>query len=208
MGLSGSSTGGSGRVDPVIAVAQATVIGPPDAARATAGLLLDRRRDPDSRWFVLGTRSRQEKALDQAVRGMGLSCWLPLRRASRRYGTRRVESLLPLFPGYLFLWGTRDEAYLADRTRRVAKLIEVPDQRSLEWELSNIHRALACEAPLDPYPALKEGVRVRVITGPFLGIEGVVRSRTAADRLLLQVRMLGTATSLDIHGEFVEPIEA
>jgi transcription termination/antitermination protein NusG len=183
-------------------VSSTGAVAPPDVV---FGL---RRRDEETRWHVLHVRSRQEKALDAWLRAAGVSCYLPLRPAERRYGQRRVTSLLPLFPGYLFLWGNRDEVFLADRTKRVARLIDVPDQRQLEWELVNVGRALAGGASLDPYPALREGVRVRVLSGPFEGVEGVIRSRNAADRLVLQVRMLNTAASLDIDGHLVEPLDA
>jgi transcription termination/antitermination protein NusG len=180
----------------------------PAAGDETSRLLLPSRRvDPECRWRVLHVRSRQEKALEQTLRAMDVSCYLPLRRVERRYGTRRAESMLPLFPGYLFLWGRREEVFAADRTRRVAQVIEVPDQAHLEWELANVHRALGTGAMLDPHPAFQEGVRVRVVSGPFEGLEGIVRSRRTADRLVLQVRMLNTATSLDIQGELVEAVE-
>ncbi len=187
------------------------VIGPAsierDSARGPSLLLPGRRRDADSRWFVLRTRSRQEKALESTLRGAGIGCYLPLRRTVRRYGERRVESLLPMFPGYVFLWGVRDETYFADRTRRVAGVIPVTDQATLEWELEGLHRALECGATLDPYEAIHEGLRVRVLSGPFEGLEGVVASRVSPERLVLQVRMLNTAASLDIHGGLVEPID-
>ena len=74
------------------------VIGPPSVervgARAATLLLPDRRLDPESRWFVLRTRSRQEKALESTLRGAGIGCYLPLRRVARRYAGRRSESLL------------------------------------------------------------------------------------------------------------------
>jgi len=173
----------------------------------SATFLPDRRRDPELGWHVLHTRSRNEKALLQLLDGMGIASYLPLRRVIHRTGGRRTESDLPVFPGYVFLWGTRDDSFRADRTRRVAQILPVTDQSRLEWELSNVHRALAGGAPLEPFPMVQDGVRVRVVSGPFLGLEGVVLSRSSADRLLLQVRMLNTSASLDIGGELVSPID-
>jgi len=170
-------------------------------------LLPGRRRDGTSRWHVLRTKSRQEKVLDAALRAIGLSSYLPLHAARRRRGGRFVESILPVFPGYLFLWGDRDEVFLADRTRRVAGVIDVTDQAMLESELTNVCRALARGAVLDPHETIAQGVRVRVVSGPFEGVEGVVTSRAAPDRLILRVRILNTAASLDVAGEIVEPIE-
>jgi len=139
---------------------------------------------------------------------MGIACYLPLRRETHLHGGRRVPVEQPVFPGYVFLWGDRDQAFAADRTKRVAHLIGVNDQERLEWELTNLHRALASQAPLEPFPALQVGVRARVGAGPFAGIEGFVASRIRPERLVLQVRMLGTATSLEIGGEFLELLDS
>jgi transcription antitermination factor NusG len=141
------------------------------------------------------------------LRSLGLDGYLPLRREFHLHRGRRVEVEVPVFPGYVFLWGDRDHAFAADRTRRVANLIPVNDQLRLEWELSNLHRALTVQAPLEPFAALQVGVRARVRFGPLAGIEGVVASRIRPERLVLQVRMLGTATSLEIGGEFLELLD-
>lgn len=158
-------------------------------------------------WFVLHTRSRQEKVLTADMMAMGVSVYLPLQRQLRYHGRREVRTALPLFPGYVFLRGTVEQAYLADRTKRVANIIRVADQLTIDLQLRNIHLALSHEAPLDPYPYLKKGVWVEVTAGPFRGLQGVVEDRLAADRLLLQVDMLGRALSLEIDPSLLEPID-
>jgi transcriptional antiterminator RfaH len=174
------------------------------AAASASDFLPGRRRDTGTTWHVLHTLSRQEKALAGTLEGMGIACFLPLRPQVRRRGGSRVVSHVPLFPGYVFLWGSLDEAYAADRTRRVANLIRVPDPAQLEWELCNLDRALVVQAPLDPYDALKVGLRARVVAGPCAGVEGLIASRARLDRLVLQVKMLGTAVSLDVDPALVE----
>jgi transcriptional antiterminator RfaH len=138
---------------------------------------------------------------------MGVACYLPLRRNVRHSGPVKRISQVPLFPGYVFLWGTIDDAYLADRTQRVASLIRVPDPERLEWELRNIHRALSTAAPLDPHDALRVGLRARVATGPCAGVEGLIASRSRLDRLVLQVNMLGTAVCLEVDAGLVELLD-
>ncbi len=170
--------------------------------------LPERTRVADERWYVLRTRSRQEKVLSGALAGMRINHYLPILRRMRTYGARRVEVSEPMFPGYLFLWGPRDQLYEADRTRRVAGIIEVHDQERLEWELSGIHQALSLRAPLELYPALQVGIRVVIVSGPFLGLQGLVERKPKPDRLVLQVRMLGGAVKLEIDGAAVEPIDA
>lgn len=161
----------------------------------------------DARWFVLHTRSRQEKALAADLEARGIAHYLPLVRSVRYYGRRKATVSVPLFPSYLFLRGEVEEAYAADRTRRLARVIPVNDQGRMEEELRNIHAVLNQGAALAPYPYLQKGVWVEVRSGPFRGVRGVIEDRTRADRLVLQVAVLGQATSLEIDGALLEPIE-
>ena len=157
-------------------------------------------------WFVLHTRSRQEKIVMADLTARGVGVFLPLLTQVRYYGRRKLMSEKPMFPGYVFLRGTRDDTFVADRTKRVAGIITVNDQQQLDWELRNIYLAISRGAPLDPYPYLKEGVRVEVRAGPFRGVQGIIEKRGQADRLLLQVDLLGRAMSIEIDGSLLDPI--
>ncbi len=157
-------------------------------------------------WHVLQTKSRQEKALAEALSAMQVFFFLPLICKSRYHGRRKVSVEVPLFPGYLFLRGSLEDAYEADRTRRVARIIKVVDQKQLDEELTSIWLALENQVPLDPYPALRKGIRVEVTAGPFRGIRGLIEHRNQRDHLILQVDMLGKAACLEIDGSLVEPI--
>lgn len=158
-------------------------------------------------WFVLQTKSRQEKALAGELSAMRLAHYLPLMKHNRLHGGRKAVVEEALFPGYLFLLGSIDEAYQADRTNRVANIIRVPDQNHLEWELNNIKLALERSAMLNPYPHLVMGRRVEVRSGPFRGLQGVIEDRRKEARLILKVDVLGRAVSLEIDGGMLEPID-
>lgn len=161
---------------------------------------------PGCSWHVLHTKSRQEKILAGELAAMGIPFYLPIVRRARLYGTRKALVEEPLFPGYLFLLGTLDQAYTADRTKRIANIIRVHDQKRLDWELQNLQVVLASPVALDPYPFLRKGTRVRVRSGPLQGLQGVVDERIN-DRLILQVETLGQAVSLEIDGALLEPLD-
>lgn len=158
-------------------------------------------------WHVLRTRSRQEKVLAGDLAALGIPHFLPLVRVARQYGSQRVNVEIPLFPGYLFLRGSVDDTYAADRTRRVAQIIPVRDQDHLDWELRNLAAVLSTQAPLDPYPHLQVGVRVEVRTGPMRGVQGLILDRNHRDRLILQVDMLGQAVSLEVDAALLDLID-
>jgi transcription antitermination factor NusG len=157
-------------------------------------------------WHVLHTKSRQEKVVAADLAAMGIAHYLPLVRQVRYYGRRKAKVAMPLFPGYVFLRGSLEHVYAADRTKRIANIIPVNAQDQLDWELRNLHLALSQDAELTPFAYLKKGVRVEVRSGPFRGLQGVIEGRAAANRLILQVDLLGRAVSLEIDPALLDPI--
>jgi len=160
-----------------------------------------------TRWRVLHTRSRQEKAVASALDADGVEHFLPLVRRTRRYARSKRVVEAPLFPGYVFVRGTREEAFRVIAAGRVANLIEASDQPRLKRELDHLRRALAVEGGLDPYPFLHGGRPARVRSGPFKGVEGVVERYDAGSRLILQIHTLGRAASLEIDPALLDPID-
>jgi len=166
--------------------------------------------DESSSWFVLHTLSRQEKQLSEDLGKRFIRHYLPLIPRTHFYGRRKVVAELPLFPGYLFLLGNIDQAYMADRTGRVARIIPVFDQNELNWELRNLQIALQRNAVLDLYPNLRSGARVEVRAGPFRRLQGIVEERLAKqkkNRLILQITTLGKGVSLEIDGTLLDLLE-
>ena len=158
------------------------------------------------RWYVLHTRSRQEKAVADQLAARQVQHFLPLREHVRLYGRRKAVVAVPLFPSYVFLHGTAEQAYEVDRTKRLVRIIDVDDQQQIEWELQNLRIALERKITLDPYPYLRKGIRAEVRSGPLAGLQGIIEDRPRPDRLLLQIDMLGRALTLEIDGALLEPL--
>lgn len=160
-----------------------------------------------SLWHVLRTRSRQEKALHQDLVAMGVRCFLPLVPTVRYYGKRKAKALLPLFSGYVFLLGSLDDCYAADRTGRVAQILPVRDQDQLARELGAIRRVLEAGMPLTPCSPIEVGSRVEVRAGPFKGLCGEVSRIDRDNRLVLNVGLIGRAAALEIDRDLLDLIE-
>ena len=161
----------------------------------------------DRVWFVLHTRSRQEKALAEQLQKFSIEHFLPLVQIERRYGHRVRIVEKPLFPSYLFMHASREDRARAMTTNRIANVLNVPDQQMLVRELRQIQAAISSGVPLDPYAYLHVGHWVRVRSGPLMGLEGRVEDRRKAHRLVLQVQVLGQATSLEIDADLLEPMD-
>ena len=155
-------------------------------------------------WWVVHTKSRNEKALAQDLIRKDINYFLPMSWKVRRRRGRTMRSLLPLFGGYLFFCGEENQRIELLRTNRVANLIEVKDQERLLEELLQIERALRAGAPLAPHKYIKAGQLCRVIAGPLAELQGIVVKAKAVTRLVLQIDMLGQATSVEIDTDMIE----
>lgn len=162
--------------------------------------------DSGRQWFIVRTRSRQEKQLAADLTARRISCFLPLIEEVRYHGRRKARVIVPLFPGYLFLVGTRDEAFTADRSGRSAQLIEVPNQEQLQHELVAIMKILQAGGSLAPCIPLIRGTLVEVSAGPFKGTRGTVDMNLRDNRLVLNVDMIGKAAVLEIDRDLLRPV--
>ena len=163
--------------------------------------------DFDGLWWVVHTRSRNEKALAQDLIGKNISYFLPMSWKIRHAKGRKIRTLLPLFGGYMFFCGSEKERLEVLRTNRVANLLQVKDQQKLLTELVQIDQALQAGSNLVPHKYIEAGKRCRVTAGPLSGLEGVVATAKGAARLVLQVDMLGQAASVEIDTDIIEIVD-
>jgi transcription antitermination factor NusG len=170
-------------------------------------LLEPGRVDADGRqWWAVYTKSRQEKALARELLQHEVPFYLPLVARTILVRGRRVESLLPLFAGYVFLHADEDQRVCALKTNRTSQLILVSDQDKLRRDLANVQRLILAKAPITVEQRLAPGTRVRVKAGPFMGVEGMVEQCRGASRLIVEVTFLQQSVSVQIDELLVEKL--
>jgi transcription antitermination factor NusG len=161
-------------------------------------------------WFVVHTQSQREKALAAEMVDEDLPYYLPLVRVVRRVRGERRVSELPLFSHYLFACGKAAQDYCR-QSRHVLALLPLhngdrPDlvdkaQRQLVDELSSLEIALYAKPDLEVADVPKKGQRVRVLWGPFEGMEGVTEGAHEAKgvvRVYVQISIMGRAVTMDV----------
>ncbi len=159
-------------------------------------------------WWCLHTKPRQEKATGRELRKLGLTFYLPqVLKEDRTPQGRKIRSVIPLFPSYLFLHGDLDDRLSALRGNRLVNVLEVRDQQSLERDLRQIHTMLSSGLPVEPEPAVPVGARVRITTGPLTGVEGTVIRRGKRDQFVAVVRFLGRGATVDLEDWQVEQVQ-
>jgi len=170
-------------------------------------LLLDfTATQPESYWWAVYTKARQEKSLARQLVGMGVPFYLPLIPRVANIGGRRFKSHLPLFSGYMFVYATDEQRMSTLATDRVAHMWASPSTCELTRDLQAVQSLIESGVPLTTEGRLQTGQRVRVTSGALEGLEGVVLSRRGEDRLLVSVRFLQQGVSIQIKDYLLEPI--
>ncbi len=159
----------------------------------------------DRPWRVARTKSRQEKALAWSLKASGIRYFLPLVSRPQKNKKRMRTSIVPLFNGYLFFQGDMQERYTAITSGRIAQIIEVQDQQTLTRELTSLAQATAAECQLELCDFATKGKRVRIIDGPFRGLEGIVKKQKGQRRLVLQIEAIRQAATVEIELDQAQP---
>ena len=158
-------------------------------------------------WWAAYTKPRFEKAFAWDMLSHGIGYFLPMREKIIFSGGRKRRIMVPLFTSYVFFCGTEQDRYTALTTNRVCQTIEVTDQDGLIEELLSIEKALVSKAVIDNYPRLPIGSHCRIISGPMMGIEGVViKRKDVKARMVIEVNILGQGAVVGIDSDLLEPI--
>jgi len=160
----------------------------------------------ERRWWDVYTKSRQEKALARHLIGHDIPFYLPLIPKDNIIRSKRVRSHIPLFAGYMFLFGNELERVTTLTTNRISRILPVPDQQQLLRDLANVQTLIERDAPLAIERRLDAGDQVRIKTGSLRGLEGMVVKRHGRTRLLVAVTYLQQGVSVEIDDCALEPI--
>lgn len=157
------------------------------------------------RWFALYTKPRQEKILMRHLHTLHKSfCGLLVPHRSCMPSGRISTSHIPLFPGYVFLFGTDVDRYDALCTHCVIDVLPVWDQQSLQLDLRKIYSAILSGREVSRASKLEQGQMVRVVAGPLTGLTGVFLKRKGRSRLLLNLAFIQQGAMVEVDDTWIE----
>jgi transcription antitermination factor NusG len=77
----------------------------------------------------------------------------------------------------------------------------IPDR-----QIEHIQTLLAAKVPVESYPFLKVGQRVRIRSGSLNGTEGILVGQESDRMLVISVELIQRSVSMRLQGYEVEPI--
>jgi transcription antitermination factor NusG len=161
-------------------------------------------------WFALYTKHQHEKKASDVLAKKGFEVFLPVYRSIRRWKDRTKVVSLPVFPCYLFIHTGLDRKFEILKTPGVFSVVESGGKGCAipGADIDAVRRITEGPARFAPHVYLKKGDRVRVKSGPFSGIEGILLRSKSDFRVVLNVDVLRKAIAVEVDAAAVERIQA
>jgi transcription antitermination factor NusG len=159
-------------------------------------------------WFALQVRTRQEASVADQLNGRGYERFLPLYAVRKHWSDRIKEVESPLFPGYLFCRFNPHDRLPILKTPGVIQIVGFRGGPTAvdESEIRSIQTLVAAGVPHHPWPFLAAGDRVRIESGPLVGLEGILTEVKRSHRLVLSVTLLQRSVAVEIDSALVTAI--
>ncbi|GAA4470589.1 transcription termination/antitermination protein NusG [Novipirellula rosea] len=153
------------------------------------------------RWWLMYTKSRQEKQLMRHLLKHEVWHYGPMVPQRKRSPAGRMRtSYAPLFSNYVFVCGDDDEArYQALCSGCIQKAAEITDVDEFVADLKQIHDLIDLGVPMTIESRLEPGQNVRIRSGSFAGYEGTILRREQETRLLVCVRFMEQGVSVKLE---------
>lgn len=172
------------------------------------------------RWHVAACRAKHVKAYARDLLRMSrlydgaIGYMLPMETITVRSACRhRRRYRSPMFPGLIFVCVADDSIELDPNHRTLPSYgISIPEsaQQKFRHELNEVE--LFClKAPdsVSLWPGVKEGMQVRILTGPFMGyVATVITLDDGRRKMVAVIETLGQAVTVDLSPDVqVEPVD-
>ncbi|MBN2325911.1 MAG: hypothetical protein JXR73_02065 [Candidatus Omnitrophica bacterium] len=161
-------------------------------------------QNSEAKWWVVHIKPNQGRKLSRDLHISNVPHFLPLVETIRKTRSGAKKSKIPIFPGYLFFPGEREERRKVLETGRTVRVIDVVDQEKFKMELNQILQAIQSGMKIDPAKKYKRGTPCRIVDGPGLGMIGkVVRTKKGCS-LVLEVDSIGQSIVVEVDASHVE----
>ncbi len=166
--------------------------------------------DTDKKWFVIHTKSRCEKKIAKWALQNEIEYYLPQYDSFRVYRNKKVHFHKVLIPGYFFTKCNFREKEIIVRAGHVANFLLVKNEKELVDDLKRIFEGRRSDLPMNEHAYVEKGYKVKITSGPLIGLEGIIENAENPSQIILNVSMLKKAVSVTMPAcnfEIIKQIE-
>ena len=159
-------------------------------------------------WFAVYTKPRKETLAEEHLQRQGYEVYSPCLQQLRRYRGRWRKMIAPLFPRYLFvsLMAGRDNFAPIRSTFGVIDLVRFGNvPKAVPQDLIEAIRAHEVQGVRVRCQQWQPGDSVKIIAGPFAGLNGLFGVESAEERVIILLRLLGRDNKVRVARDAVVP---
>lgn len=160
------------------------------------------------KWYAVSVYPRHEKHVARFLEVGGMTYLLPLYSSLRRWKDRRKRVDMVLFPGYIFVNIKLGERVSVLKLPGVARFVTFQGQPAVvpDHEIEAIGISAKSGIAIKPHPYLQEGRRVRIRSGPMVGVEGILVRRKGTCRVILSIESIMRSVAVEVDEADIEPL--
>jgi transcription antitermination factor NusG len=157
-------------------------------------------------WYAAYTRANHERCVARELAERGVQNYLPQYESVRKWKDRQVALPTPLFPGYVFVHIALQNKLQVLQVPGVAWLVSFAGKPAPvpAEDFERISGLLRQGLRATPHPYLQAGRRVRVCSGPFEGLEGIIVRRNNRKRLVISLELIQRSIAVDLEEAILE----
>lgn len=152
------------------------------------------------------TKFNQEDRAERELSQQGIECFLPKYKIEKLVKRKKIISEEPLFTQYIFvLIDSRKNNWTSIKsTRGVSNIVVFGSRPSIIHEdvISEIRKLES----LPPVPLLKAGQTVKIVDGPFKGLDAIYKAPDGAARSLILINFIQNNQNLIIDNNSIQPL--
>lgn len=160
-------------------------------------------------WLVLRTKSRHENVVETILQQKHIDAYLPKRKVVRHWRNRKRAAEMPLFPGYVFVRPRADQYEGLRYIRGSCGFVLGADSKPAtlpESDVKAVKTLVESDAALTVDAQLVAGQRVKVISGPLMGVEGELVWVKNQGLLVINVELVGSSVRVEVGREIIEAL--
>jgi transcription termination/antitermination protein NusG len=163
----------------------------------------------NANWYAVYVKSRHEFVVSEELQRKGIETFLPSITKMNRWKDRNKLVEVPLFPSYLFVSIAPDpEEFLRVlKTRGAVTFISLEPGHPtplVSEEILTLRRLLDVKKDVRVYPHMKQGARVRIKRGIFVGAKGFLAREEDHHVFFVSIDLLGRTVGVKFYADDVE----
>lgn len=139
------------------------------------------------KWYALYTKPKHEFKAETQLTAAGVEFFLPSVIRIKQWSDRKKKVKEPLFSGYIFVYGNERDRLLALEQNSIIRTIFFEGRPAIvpNWQIENLKKMLEKGGgDITVSDKLAIGTHVKIISGPFKDVEGIVYEESNQGKML------------------------